>query len=268
MPPRVLLIGGHGKVSLLMTPLLLHRSWTVTSLIRNPAQADEILAKGHGQPGTLEILVRSLEDVKSSQQAGSIIEETKPDYVVWSAGAGGKGGSRLTYAVDRDAVKHFITACGKIPTVRKFLMISYIGSRRQRAPWWTDEDWAFCQRVNTEVLPHYFAAKVEADECLTALAEGRGRDFAAIILRPGNLTDDNATGMVALGKTRASGKVSRGDVANVAVNLLAKEGVHGWLDLLEGRDGVEEAVEKVMAEKVDCVEGEDVEGMMKRQNAW
>ncbi|MCJ1416411.1 hypothetical protein MMC32_002746 [Xylographa parallela] len=267
MPPRVLLIGGHGKVSLLMTPLLLHRSWNVTSLIRNPAQADEILAKGHGQPGSIEILVRSLEDVKSSQQARSIIDVARPDYVVWSAGAGGKGGSSLTYAIDRDAAKHFITACASTPSVRKFLMISYIGSRRQRAPWWTDEDWASCQHVNTEVLPHYFAAKVEADEYLTVLAEGRGKDFAAIILRPGNLTDDNATGRITLGKTRASGKVSRGDVADVAVRLLEKEGAHGWLDLLEGRDGVEEAVDMVVIGKVDCVEGEDVEAMMKGQNA-
>ena len=117
------------------------------------------------------------------------------------------------------------------------------------------------------MLPHYFAAKVEADECLTALAEGRGRDFAAIILRPGNLTDDNATGLVALGKTRASGKVPRGDVADVAVRLLEKDGVHGWLDLLEGGDGVEEAVDKVVTNNVDCVEGEDLEAMMKRQNA-
>ncbi|MCJ1283071.1 hypothetical protein MMC26_002398 [Xylographa opegraphella] len=265
MPPRVLLIGGHGKVSLLMTPLLLRRSWTVTSLIRNPAQADEILGKSHGQPGTLEILVRSLEVVKSSQEARSIIDEAKPDYVVWSAGAGGKGGSRLTYAIDRDAAKHFITACANTPSVRKFLMISYIGSRRQRAPWWTDEDWASCQHVNTVVLPHYFAAKVEADECLTALAKGRGGDFAAIILRPGNLTDDNATGMVNLGKTRASGKVSRGDVADVAVRLLEKEGVHGWLDLLEGGDVVEEAVEKVATNNVDCIDGEDVEAMMEKQ---
>ncbi|MCJ1397317.1 hypothetical protein MMC11_000509 [Xylographa trunciseda] len=265
MPLRVLLIGGHGKVSLLMTPLLLQRSWIVTSLIRDPGQADEILAKSHGQPGTLEILVRSLEDVNSPQQARGIIDEAKPDYVIWSAGAGGKGGPRLTYAIDRDAAKHFITACANTPSVRKFLLISYIGSRRQRAPWWTDEDWASCQKVNTEVLPHYFAAKVEADECLTALAQGRGRDLAAIILRPGNLTDDKPTGMVTLGKTRANGKVSRGDVADVAVRLLEKVGTQGWLDLLEGGDEVEDAVERVVRDGVNCIEGEDVEAMIKTQ---
>lgn len=87
MPPRVLLIGGHGKVSQLMTPLLLSRSWTVTSLIRDPGQASTIHALGKGQQGKLEVLVRSLEDVKSKQEAQSIIEEANPDYVVWSAGA-------------------------------------------------------------------------------------------------------------------------------------------------------------------------------------
>jgi len=87
MPPRVLLIGGHGKVSQLMTPLLLSRSWTVTSLIRDPGQASIINALGKGQPGELEVLVRSLEDVKSKQEAQKIIEEANPDYVIWSAGA-------------------------------------------------------------------------------------------------------------------------------------------------------------------------------------
>ena len=274
---------------MLMTPLLLQRSWTVTSLIRDYAQVDEILANGHGQPGKLEFLVHSLEDVMSTEQAGSIIDEAKPDYVVWSAGthliskvknlcvekclpcpshlgAGGKGGSSRTYAIDRDAAKHFVTACVRSPSVRKFLMISYIGSRRQRAPWWTDDDWASCQHINKEVLPHYFAAKVEADECLTVLAEGRGRDFAAIVLRPGSLTNDSPTGMVTLGKTRASGKVTRGDVAEVAVRLLQKEGTRGWLDLLEGKDGVEEAVNKVVVDSIDCFEGEDVEAMKRRQN--
>ena len=184
-----------------------------------------------------------------------------------TTGAGGKGGTSRTYAIDRDVAKRFIIACAESLSVRKFLMISYIGSRRQRAPWWTDDDWASCQHINTEVLPHYFAAKVEADECLTALAEGRGTEFAAIVLRPGNLTDDTPTSKVTLGKTRASGKVSRGDVANVAVRLLEREGVEGWLDLLEGPDEVTEAVEKVVSEKVNCLEGEDVVAMQMRHTS-
>lgn len=49
MPPRVLLLGGHGRVSLLLTPMLLSRSWSVTSVIRDPSQTEEILSKGKGQ---------------------------------------------------------------------------------------------------------------------------------------------------------------------------------------------------------------------------
>ena len=86
MPPRVLLIGGHGKVSLLLTPMLLSRSWSVTSVIRDPSQTEEILSKGKGQPGKVDVLVRSLEDIKSEEQAQSVLDEVKPQYVVWSAG--------------------------------------------------------------------------------------------------------------------------------------------------------------------------------------
>ena len=86
MSPRILLIGGHGKISLLMTPMLLGRSWTVTSLFRDPSQKEEILSLGKGQSGKLEVLVRSLEDVKSTEQAKEILDEAKPEWTVWSAG--------------------------------------------------------------------------------------------------------------------------------------------------------------------------------------
>ena len=92
--PRVLLLGGHGKVSLLLTPLLLARSWHVTSLIRNSDSSkqheNEIrdIAKKHGYPAAqLDVINdESLEDVKSEKDALKVLERTRPDYVVWSAG--------------------------------------------------------------------------------------------------------------------------------------------------------------------------------------
>ena len=71
---------------MLLTPLLLSKSWTVTSLIRDNGQTKDILATGDNRPGKLNVLVRSLEDVKAETDAQKIIDETKPDYVVWSAG--------------------------------------------------------------------------------------------------------------------------------------------------------------------------------------
>lgn len=86
MSPRVLLLGGHGKVSLLLTPKILSRSWNLTSVIRNPDQKPAIEAAGKNGPGKLDVLVASLEDVKSESDAKKILDQVKPDWVVWSAG--------------------------------------------------------------------------------------------------------------------------------------------------------------------------------------
>lgn len=83
---QVLLLGGHGKVALHMTPLLLNRAWNVTSVVRNPDHESEILALGKGRKGKLNVLISSLEDVKSATDARKIIDSVTPDYVVWSAG--------------------------------------------------------------------------------------------------------------------------------------------------------------------------------------
>lgn len=179
-------------------------------------------------------------------------------------GAGGKGGPERTFAVDRDACVHFIRASTHNPTVTKFLLISYLGSRRTKAPWWSDADWTATQEVNAGVLKNYYVAKLAADECLVAAAKERGEGFQAICLRPGSLTDEPAGGKVGLGKTGARGKVRRGDVAKVVVGCLMNERVRGWVDLLEGEEGIEEAVERVGREQLDCVEGEDVEAMVER----
>ncbi|KAL8738405.1 MAG: hypothetical protein Q9181_000776 [Wetmoreana brouardii] len=256
---RVLLLGGHGKVSLLLTPHLAAR-WNVTSVIRDPSQEDDILRTVADRPGKVDVLVSSLDDVKSKADAQLVIDHSKPDYVVWSAGAGGKGGPLRTQAIDRDSCIHFIRAAADTPSITKFLLVSYLGSRRTKAPWWSDEEWKATQEVNNGVLKNYYPSKLAADECLTATANQR-RDLQAIVLRPGLLTDDEATGMVSLGKTRAKGSVARGDVASVAAELLDGE-AQGWLDLLEGDEPIVDAVRRVVKDKVDCIEGEDVDGML------
>ncbi|MCJ1471174.1 hypothetical protein MMC07_009822 [Pseudocyphellaria aurata] len=264
--PRILLLGGAGKIALHLTPLLLARgsSYHLTSVIRDPAQTETIMAAAKGQLGTCNVLVRSLEDVTSEEKAKSIIEEAGAEWVVWSAGAGGKGGASRTYAIDRDACNHFIQASTSLSHVNTFLLISYIGSRRGRAPWWTDSDWASARATNEGALKDYHAAKLAADECLTAAARKRGSGFRGIVLRPGTLTDDEKEGKVVLGKTGASGGVARRDVARVTVDLLENAKTGAWLDLLQGDEEVGDAVTRVVKEGVDCIEGEDVEAIVQR----
>ena len=43
---RIVMIGGHGKVALLAAPLLVEAGHEVVSLIRNPDQADDVVAVG------------------------------------------------------------------------------------------------------------------------------------------------------------------------------------------------------------------------------
>ena len=149
-------------------------------------------------------------------------------------------------------------------------MVSYIGSRKGRAPWWSDEDWKSAQHVNNEVLPHYFKAKVEADEHLAALAMKRKEKddvkFQAINLRPGSLTDSKSTGKVKLGKTASRGSVPRADVAAVAAALLERSDTDGWFDLLEGPDDIDTAIEQLVKNKHDGMAGEDLERIYARAN--
>lgn len=83
---QVLLLGGHGKIAMHLTPLLLNRAWNVTSMIRNPDHENEILALGKGRKGKLNVLISSLDDVKTVTDAQKILDTVTPDYVVWSAG--------------------------------------------------------------------------------------------------------------------------------------------------------------------------------------
>lgn len=148
-------------------------------------------------------------------------------------------------------------------------MVSWLGSRRKQPSWMTDDAWQGVLKAKNEILPTYAAAKLEADEYMTALAAKRKqedpRPFQAINLRPGTLKDDPATRKVELGITgQARGTVTREDVAIVADQLLARADVEGWIDLVNGDVEVEKAVEKVAVEKIDAVAEEDVDGMVKR----
>ena len=201
---RVLLLGGHGKISMKLTPMLLAKSWDVTSVIRNEDQRPEIMSLGKG-PGKIEVLIDSLDEVKDVSHAQKVLDKVNPSIVVFSAGAGGKGGPERTKAVDEVAAKAYISASVNSPSVKAFLMVSYIASRKGYPKWWNDEDKKAADKVNNEILPKYYLAKVEADEHLAALAYQRNKKdpaFQAINLRPGTLSDEPGSGKVKLGRTR------------------------------------------------------------------
>ncbi|PNP50401.1 hypothetical protein THARTR1_08928 [Trichoderma harzianum] len=266
-PHHVLILGGHGKIAQLLTPLLLKRSWTVTSVIRKQEQVPAVEKLGAGLPGRLSVLVRSIEDVDSQEKAASILDEVNPDYIpcfpplllTLLLGAGGKYGAEGTYRIDRDAAINFINAAAAKPSISRFLLISYSGSRRKAAPWWTASEWEeYHKNINFGSLATYYQAKIAADEVLYEVSK-QSPTLVGIDLRPGTLTDD-PKGTVSLGRNKnVRGEVSRESVAHVADAILAADGVKsGWIDLLEGDDDINEAVAAVVRDGVDAAEGEDI----------
>jgi len=182
---RVIVFGGHGRIALLLAPLLVARGDEVTSVIRNPDHAVDVAAGG-AHP--------LVADVERLDTAGISELIRGHDAVVWSAGAGG-GDPRRTYAVDRDAAIRTMDAAADAG-VRRFVMVSWLGSTADHGV-----------PADSDFFP-YADAKWAADQHL------RGADLEGTILAPGTLTFDGPTGRIRI-DPEGRGEVSRADVAAV-----------------------------------------------------
>ncbi|KAM0168075.1 hypothetical protein ACHAPF_011357 [Botrytis cinerea] len=254
---RVLIFGGNGGIGQLIVDSMLTRSWHVTSVIRDPRQKADALRLGPKKGPKADILVCDLARMKD-EDASKILKQVKPNYVVFAAGS-----MTNVNAVDRDAAKKIIKAAASTLEVTKFLMISFPASRRKKAPWWDNTDYqAFLDE--TRAYPEIAEAKLNADEYLVAMAKQRNDEspdsFQAISLRPSWLSNA-PSGRVHLGKTKFSGRVSRADVAAVAVSLLSRSDASGWFDLVDGSDDVESAVNNAVQNNLNSIHGEDLEQM-------
>ncbi|KAF9776709.1 hypothetical protein IL306_005102 [Fusarium sp. DS 682] len=257
---HVLLLGGNGKISRLLTVILLKKSWAVTSLIRNPDQIDDLKKISEGLPGEHKILVHDLIKVDSQEKAAAVLDEVKPDSVVFSAGGLDRRpvSMRSIIRIDRDAAIFFIKASVANKAISHHLQVSYLGARREQAPWWTADDWEGWKKVNSTFLAPYYEPKTAADEAL--VTEARKRDgLTAVSVRPGGLTDKDEGGVL-LGQTKqARGMTTRASTARIMALVLEKEGVKGhWLDVLDGDEDAETAVDRYVRDEAECAEGEPV----------
>ena len=189
---RVTIFGGHGKIALLLAPVLVEAGHHVTSVVRNPDHVADIEATG------ATAVVASVEDA----DVDSLVELLSgQDAVVWSAGAGG-GDPDRTYAVDRDAAIRSMEAA-RAAGVARYVMVSFSGSS---ADVLVPEDNPF---------RHYQVAKIAADEHL------RGTDLDWTILGPGTLTLEPGTGSINPDAGFRDGDMtSRELVAQVALAVL------------------------------------------------
>ncbi|WP_116245604.1 NAD(P)H-binding protein [Nocardiopsis sp. FIRDI 009] len=214
---RIVIAGGHGKIALRLARLLADRGDEPVSLIRNPDHAQDVRDAG------AEPVVVDLEKATVTELTEKIMNA---DGVVFAAGAGPGSGVPRKDTVDRAAA--VLTAdAASLAGVRRLIQISAIGVD-EPVPEGTDEVWAA-----------YVAAKRAADADLRE----RHLELDWTILRPGRLTDEPGTGLVALGPDVERAEVTRDDVAAVILALLEEPGTIGrTLNLVNGATPVAEAV--------------------------
>ncbi len=210
---RVTIFGGHGKVALLLAPMLVEAGHDVTCVVRNPDHIEDVQATG------AIALVSSVEEADESALVDLLQGQ---DAVVWSAGAGG-GDPARTYAVDRDAAIRTVDAAQRAG-VRHFVMVSYFGAGPDHG---VPSDHSF--------FP-YAEAKSAADAHLAQT------DLAWTILRPSSLTLEEPTGRIQVGGSGTT--VSRGNVARVIAAVVDQpEAAAGRIiEFNDGEEPIEDAV--------------------------
>ena len=214
---RVAVIGGHGKVAMLLSPRLAAAGHEVSSLIRDPDQSDEVAATG---------AVPVVADVEHLDVDGIAQRLAGHDAVVWCAGAGG-GNPERTYAVDRDAAIRSMDAAASTG-VQRYVMLSYFGAGADHGV-----------PEHSSFFP-YAEAKGAADAHL------RDSRLDWTVVGPSALTDEPGTGMIEVadgGRGLDAGSVARDDVAAVIAAVVDHPGtIRTTIELNSGSTLIDRAI--------------------------
>ena len=217
---RIAIVGGHGKVAQHLHSALVARGHTPVALVRKEEHRAQLEALGAE--------VRML-DIEKNDAAGFAEAFTGTDAVVFAAGGGGDGDIERKRTVDLEGSLKSIEGA-RLAGIARFVQVSVIGAD---APLPDD---------TSDVWRAYVEAKRDADAAL------RDSDLAWTIVRPGALTDDPATGQVALGVEVDRGDITRADVAEVIAAILGDDDTAGQqCNVVNGSASIDEAVQALRA---------------------
>jgi uncharacterized protein YbjT (DUF2867 family) len=208
---HVLVIGATGGTGRLLAEQLLAAGHQVRATSRHADDADELRELG------AETVTADLEGDLDHVFEGI-------DAVAFCAGSGGHTGPDATLRVDLHGAVRTIDLCHRHGVERYVMLSSMAADDPLRG---------------SEAIRHYLAAKHAADRLL--LASG----LDATIVRPGGLTDSEATGAVAVGVPRLEdrGQIPRADVAAVMAACLDDPETGGvTFEVVSGDTPIAEAV--------------------------
>ena len=214
---KVFIIGGSGKIARRLAQQLNARGHQPFSMHRHAEQAEELKALG-STPVAGDLL--SL----NQNELAELMKDS--DVVVFSAGAGGKGGAEMTNAIDGRGLE-LAVAAAKTAGVPRFVLVSaFPESSRNKAV--------------SDTFENYIAVKKRADAYLA------DSDLDWVILRPGKLLDSPGTLKVRAGHAIPYGEVTRDDVAAALVEIVERPRVSRVIiELTEGDMPVGEAIQRL-----------------------
>ena len=212
---HIAIVGGNGKIARHVIAQLAADGHQPVALVRNPAYKHDLEQLG------AHVSMLDIEQDEVDHFAAAFAE---CDAVVFSAGGGPDGNIDRKRTVDLGGSLKSIEAARQAG-IDRFVQISAINVDHP---------------VPDDAQP-VWRAYVEAKRDADAALRDSGLDWT--ILRPGRLTDDDGTGLVALGEDVGRGDIPRADVAAVVVAVLdIPTSIGRQWNLIGGQTPVDEAV--------------------------
>lgn len=208
---HVLIAGANGQIGQHLLREMADSDHEARAMVRHPEQGPELQ-----QLGATETVVGDLEQDCSEAMKGC-------DVVIFAAGSGPHTGPDKTTDVDQDGAIRLIDTA-KENGIKRFIIVSSMGAEEpENGP---------------AKLQHYLKAKHNADEHL----KKSGLNYT--IVRPGQLTNDEGTGKVAVSARHENvGKISRQDVGRVLLAVLdADTTVNQIFEVISGDTPIADAL--------------------------
>lgn len=203
---NILIAGANGTTGRIIVDLLkASENYSPIAMVRKEEQKDRF------EKENVQVVLADLEKDLSH----SVKDVHK---VIFAAGSKGKN----VIGVDQNGAIS-LTKVSKEAGISKFIMLSTMGADHPSV---------------SEEMKDYLQAKQNADEFL----KSSGLDYS--IVRPGSLTNNEATGKIKLKEKQESfGEITRADVAKTLVEVL-DDGVMSdkTFEILEGEETIENAV--------------------------